>query len=76
MATGGGVHVEDGSFAGFISANVTGNLGGLDVDCERHFLTLALWTELAACPHSVCSCAIRGDGQLVSIRRLVLEEQT
>jgi hypothetical protein len=32
-----GFKVKDGSFAGFLSANVTGNLSGLDVDCEPQF---------------------------------------
>lgn len=34
---GVGVHLEDGSFAGFLGANITGNLSGLDVDCEPQF---------------------------------------
>lgn len=34
---GEGVHLEDASFAGFQSANVTGNSGGLDVDCAPQF---------------------------------------
>jgi hypothetical protein len=37
-ANGGvGVHLEDGSFAGFVAANVTGNLSGLDVECAPQF---------------------------------------
>jgi hypothetical protein len=37
-ANGGlGVLVKDGSFAGFLAASVTGNLSGLDVDCEPQF---------------------------------------
>ena len=34
---GVGVHLEDGSFAGFVAANVTGNLSGLDVECAPQF---------------------------------------
>jgi len=34
---GVGVHLEDGAFAGFLAANITGNLGGLDVDCAPQF---------------------------------------
>jgi hypothetical protein len=34
---GVGVHLEDGAFAGFLAANITGNLSGLDVDCEPQF---------------------------------------
>jgi hypothetical protein len=34
---GVGVHLEDGAFAGFLTANITGNLGGLDVDCAPQF---------------------------------------
>ena len=29
--------MEDGAFAAFLAANITGNLGGLDVDCEPQF---------------------------------------
>jgi hypothetical protein len=37
-ANGGfGVQVKDGSFAGFLAASITGNLSGLDVDCEPQF---------------------------------------
>jgi Periplasmic copper-binding protein (NosD) len=37
-ANGGvGVQVIDGSFAAFLAANITGNLGGLDIDCEPQF---------------------------------------
>jgi hypothetical protein len=37
-ANGGfGVIVKDGSFAGFLAASITGNLSGLDVDCEPQF---------------------------------------
>lgn len=37
-ANGGvGVHLEDGAFAGFLAASITGNLSGLDVDCEPQF---------------------------------------
>jgi Right handed beta helix region len=37
-ANGGvGVLVLDGSFAGFLAASITGNLSGLDVDCEPQF---------------------------------------
>jgi len=37
-ANGGvGVQVQDGSFAAFLAASVTGNLSGLDVDCEPNF---------------------------------------
>ena len=37
-ANGGvGVQVMDGSFAAFLAANITGNLGGLDIDCEPQF---------------------------------------
>jgi hypothetical protein len=35
--SGVGVHLDDGSFAVFIGANITGNLSGLDVDCEPQF---------------------------------------
>jgi hypothetical protein len=34
---GVGVHLEDGAFAGFLAANITGNLSGLDIDCEPQF---------------------------------------
>ena len=34
---GVGVHLEDGAFAGFLAASITGNLGGLDIDCEPQF---------------------------------------
>ena len=34
---GDGIHLEDASFAGFLSATVTGNLSGLDVDCAPQF---------------------------------------
>ena len=34
---GVGVHLEDGAFGGFLAANITGNLGGLDIDCEPQF---------------------------------------
>jgi hypothetical protein len=34
---GVGVHLEDGAFAGFLAANITGNLSGLDVDCAPQF---------------------------------------
>ena len=34
---GVGVHLEDGSFAGFVAANVTDNLSGLDVECAPQF---------------------------------------
>lgn len=34
---GVGVHLEDGAFAGFLAASITGNLSGLDVDCEPQF---------------------------------------
>ena len=33
---GVGVHLEDGAFAGFLAASITGNVG-LDVDCEPQF---------------------------------------
>jgi hypothetical protein len=37
-ASGGfGVQVKGGSFAGFLAASITGNLSGLDVDCEAPF---------------------------------------
>src|SRR5262249_12719126 len=37
-ANGGvGVHLEDGAFAGFLAANITGNLGGLDIECTPQF---------------------------------------
>lgn len=37
-ANGGvGVQVVDGSFAAFLAASITGNLNGLDVDCEPQF---------------------------------------
>lgn len=37
-ANGGtGVHLEDGAIAGFVAANITGNLSGLDVDCAPQF---------------------------------------
>jgi len=32
-----GVHLEDGAFAGFLAANITGNLSGLDIDCAPQF---------------------------------------
>ena len=35
--SGEGVHLEDASFAGFQNATVTGNSGGLDVDCAPQF---------------------------------------
>jgi len=39
-ANGGvGVQVMDSSFAGFLAASVTGNLSGLDIDCEPQFST-------------------------------------
>ena len=34
---GVGVHLEDGAFAGFLAASITGNLGGLDIDCKPKF---------------------------------------
>jgi hypothetical protein len=34
---GTGVHLEDGSFAGFIGATITGNLSGTDVECAPQF---------------------------------------
>ena len=34
---GVGVHLEDGAFAGFLAANITGNLGGLDIECSPKF---------------------------------------
>jgi hypothetical protein len=34
---GVGVHLEDGAFAGFLAASITGNLSGLDVDCAPQF---------------------------------------
>lgn len=34
---GAGIHLEDASFAGFVAANVTDNLSGLDVDCAPQF---------------------------------------
>jgi hypothetical protein len=34
---GVGVQVMDSSFAGFLAGSVTGNLSGLDVDCEPQF---------------------------------------
>jgi len=34
---GVGVHLEDGAFAGFLAANITGNLGGLDIECSPQF---------------------------------------
>jgi hypothetical protein len=34
---GVGVHLEDGAFAGFLAASITGNLSGLDIDCEPQF---------------------------------------
>src|SRR6185437_206025 len=34
---GVGVHLEDGAFAGFLAANITGNLSGLDIDCAPQF---------------------------------------
>jgi hypothetical protein len=34
---GNGVHLEDGSFAGFVAASITGNLSGTDVDCAPQF---------------------------------------
>jgi hypothetical protein len=34
---GVGVHLEDGAFGGFLAASITGNLSGLDVDCEPQF---------------------------------------
>jgi hypothetical protein len=36
---GVGVQVMDSSFAGFLAASVTGNLSGLDIDCEPQFST-------------------------------------
>jgi hypothetical protein len=42
-ANGGfGVIVKDGSFAGFLAASITGNLSGLDVDCEPQFPVASL----------------------------------
>jgi hypothetical protein len=32
-----GVHLEDGAFAGFLAANITGNLSGLDIECTPQF---------------------------------------
>jgi len=34
---GVGVHLEDGAFAGFLAANITGNLGDLDIECAPQF---------------------------------------
>ena len=34
---GVGVHLEDGAFAGFLAANITGNLGSLDIECAPQF---------------------------------------
>ena len=34
---GVGVHLEDGAAAGFLAANITGNLGGLDIECSPQF---------------------------------------
>jgi hypothetical protein len=34
---GVGVHLEDAAFAGFLAANITGNLGGLDIECTPQF---------------------------------------
>jgi hypothetical protein len=34
---GDGVYLEDGTFAGFLSASITGNLSGLDIDCAPQF---------------------------------------
>lgn len=34
---GVGVHLEDGAFAGFLAATITGNLGGLDIECTPQF---------------------------------------
>ena len=34
---GVGVHLEDGAFAGFLAASITGNLSGMDIDCEPQF---------------------------------------
>jgi len=34
---GVGVHLEDGAFAGFLAANITGNLSGLDIECTPQF---------------------------------------
>ena len=34
---GVGVHLEDGAFAGFLAATITGNLGGLDIECSPQF---------------------------------------
>jgi hypothetical protein len=31
------VHADDGAFAGFLAANITGNLGGLDIECSPRF---------------------------------------
>jgi len=39
---GAGVLIMDSSFAGFLAANVTGNLSGLDIDCEPQFSTARL----------------------------------
>jgi hypothetical protein len=42
-ANGGvGVLVNDNSFAAFLAASVTGNLSGLDIDCEPQFPTARL----------------------------------
>ncbi len=35
--SGDGVYLEDGTFAGFLSASITGNLSGLDIDCAPQF---------------------------------------
>src|SRR6266487_3248559 len=37
ITANGGVQVMGSSFAGFLAASVTGNLSGLDVDCEPQF---------------------------------------
>ena len=34
---GVGVHLEEGAFAGFLAANITGNLGDLDIECAPQF---------------------------------------
>jgi hypothetical protein len=34
---GDGVYLEDGTFAGFLSASITGNLSGLDINCAPQF---------------------------------------
>jgi hypothetical protein len=45
--SGVGVHLDDGSFAVFLGANITGNLSGLDKTASRNFRLLA-WSKQQA----------------------------